>query len=340
MGFTRWTSLALFGSLCMTTTLFAADAVEPQMSELRNGRWQVVNTPSTQPTAILTDPRLDRIEDVISQGRYGDARKSLIVWLKANPASPVRDRALFLMADDLYRADDWIKSFYYCDELLDKYPASPLFESALNLQYQIADGFLNGHRRKLLGLHILGAQEEAIEMLFRIQQRSPGSELAEKCLLRTADYYYATSQFDLAVDAYQQYINSYPRSPLIARVKLRQAFSNLAQFRGLRFDPTPVIDARTQLINLAADYPDLADKENIPALLTRIDATFAKKLYVTADFYKRTHEPKAAAYVYEYLVLNYPNSPEAAKAKVQLKGLPQPEVPPATPSTNPVASAE
>ena len=93
MGFTRWTSLALLGSLCMTTTLFAADAVEPQMSELRDGRWQVINTPSTQPTAVLTDPRLDAIEEVINQGRYADARKSLIVWLKANPASPVRDRA-------------------------------------------------------------------------------------------------------------------------------------------------------------------------------------------------------------------------------------------------------
>ena len=87
------------------------------------------------------------------------------------------------MADNLYRADDWIKSFYYLDELLDKYPESSLFYPALNLQYQIADGFLNGHLRKFLGMHILSAEEEAIEMLFRIQQRSPGSELAEKCLL-------------------------------------------------------------------------------------------------------------------------------------------------------------
>jgi outer membrane protein assembly factor BamD (BamD/ComL family) len=122
-------------------------------------------------------------------------------------------------------------------------------------------------------------------------------------------------------------------------VQLRQAYSNLAQFRGLKFDPTPVIDARQQLLKLAADYPQVAQEENIQSLLDRIDATFAKKLYVTADFYRRTKEKRAAAYVYTYLIQAYPDSPEASKAKGQLLTLPQPMIEPAVPTTNPVAQA-
>jgi outer membrane assembly lipoprotein YfiO len=337
----RWmtTSVVLLG---LAGVAAAAGTTQPasQMSEFRDGRWQMVQTPSTQPAeAAANDPRLDEIEQIINQGRIKEARARMVRWLKANPNSPLRDRGLYLMAEAQYQYGDRMKAFYYLDELLDTYPESTLFYAALNKQYQIADAYLNGYKRRFLGIPFLGAEDEAIEMLFRIQQRSPGSELAEKSLLRTADYYYANSDFDLASDAYASYAKSYPRSPLIARVKLRQAFSNLAQFRGLKFDPTPVIDARTQLLDLQAQYPEVAQQENIPSLLDRIDATFAKKLYVTADFYKRTHQPKAAAYVFEYLVGAYPDSTEAPKAKAQLQRLPQPEVQPAPPTTNPVAGA-
>jgi outer membrane assembly lipoprotein YfiO len=162
---------------------------------------------------------------------------------------------------------------------------------------------------------MLGSEEEAVEMMYRLQQRSPGSPLAEKALLRTADYYYSDRQYDLAVDAYQAYIKNYPRSPHIPRVKLRQAYANLAQFHGVRFDTTPITDAKTLLEEIVKSYPELAEQENIPALLKRIDETFAQKLAVTADFYRRTHEPAAAVYTYEYLEQTYPGTPEAIDAE-------------------------
>jgi outer membrane assembly lipoprotein YfiO len=166
------------------------------------------------------------------------------------------------------------------------------------------------------------AYDEAVDMLFRVRQRSPGSPLAEKALLRTADFYYADSQYDLAADAYAWYAREYPRSPAIGRVKLRQAFANYAQFRGLRFDATPLVDARAQLAELIAANPDLAEEEGLPAVVGRIDRTFAEKLYWTGNFYRRTHEPRAAVYMYRYLLEAYPNTPEAAKAQQALDKMP------------------
>jgi hypothetical protein len=232
------------------------------------------------------------------------------------------------MARALFRYGDRIKSFYYLDELMDEYPASPLFAPALELQYRIADAYLDGYKMRWLGLPVLHAYDEAIEMLYRIQQRAPGSVIAEKALLRTADYFYADQQYDLASAVYQFYAQHYARSPVIASVKLREAFSNLAQFRGARFDPTPVIDARTILLDLSAQYPQVAREEHIDDLLRRIDAVFARKLFITADFYSRTHEPRSAAYVYQYLAQSFPGSPEADEAQRRLRTLPAPEIRP------------
>ncbi len=303
-------------------------AQEPRTYEFREGHWPEVAAapaPTTQAATqpAVMDPALTNIEQLIEQGQYRDARKRCVEWLLANKTSPWRDRGLFLEAEALYGFGNRIKSFFYLDELMDEYPDSSLFYRALEKQYEIADGYLNGYKRRLLYIPILGAEEEAVEMLYRIQRRSPGSPLAEKSLLRTADFYYSNGDFDLATDAYASYIHTYPRSEILPRIRLRQAFSNLAQFRGLRFDATPVIDARIQLVSLMNDYPETAQQENIPQILQRIDETFARKLYGIADFYSRTHEPRAAVYTYRFLAENYPQSPEAGKAKIALTHLPQ-----------------
>jgi tetratricopeptide (TPR) repeat protein len=217
--------------------------------------------------------------------------------------------------------------------LHDEYPDSANYYPALELQNRIADLYLDGYKRRFMKIPMFTAQEEAIEMLYRIQNRSPGSPLAEKALLRTADYYFDDRQYDFSGDTYAAYIRSYPRSPEVPRARLREAFSNYAQFRGPRFDATPVIDAREQLRSLMATNRQLAEEQNVPSLLEQIDRDLARKLYITGDFYRRTHEPRGAAYTYGYLIKAFPRAPEAAKAKVALASIPPSEL-----STTPPAA--
>lgn len=296
---------------CLIGFLASSAHALDSVSELHGGRWIDVPNPTAQ---NVTDPALPRVEEMLREGRSADAFKSIVVWLKANPTSPLRDRGVFLAGEALYQYGDRIKSFFYFDELMDEFPDSTLYSQALEKQYQIADEYLNGYQRRLFKVFHLGAQEEAVEMLYRIQARSPGSPLAEKSLLRTANYYYASSDFDLAADAYAAYVKAYPRSLMVPRVKLRQAYANLAQFRGLRFDATPVVNAKAQLQDIVTSYPDIAASEDIPAILTRIDTTFTRKLETIADFYRRTDRPDAAAYTIGVINKQYPNFYQSAFA--------------------------
>jgi outer membrane assembly lipoprotein YfiO len=206
---------------------------------------------------------------------------------------------------------------------MEEFPDSRLFFPALELQYQIADAYLNGYRDSFLGLRLFPQYEVAIEMLYRIQGRSPGSPLAERALRRTADYYFNTSEFDLAADAYGAFLRTYPRSPDAGQVRLRQAFSNLAQFRGPRFDATPLIDARAQFKQVQAQYPDLAADADVQGWIQRIDSDLARKSYVKADFYRRTNQPRGAVYMYRYVIQTYPNSQEADLSRRDLGRMPK-----------------
>lgn len=309
---------ALFVVLLAATPLCAAES-NSEIWELRGGAWTQVKTAATQQAS---DPELDRIDRLLAQGKHREARKLALAWEKTHKTSPLRDRVLFQIAQAYYQYGDRTRAFFHLDELLDTYPESPLFYPSLELQYGIADAFLNGYRKRFMGMAIVGAEEEGIEMLYRIQQRSPGSPLAERALLRSADHYFAYSKFEFAGDAYASFARSYPRSPAIPRVKLRAAYSSLAQFRGLRYDATPLIDAKAQLEAIVAEYPQLAAEENLRDLIDRINTTFARKALVTADFYRRTSEPVGAAYTYRYVSSTYPNTAEATDATKAFAALP------------------
>lgn len=292
----------------------------PKTWELQDSAWQQSST--DQQPELPIDPDLRRVQEMIDR-HQGKAAKELVVrWIKSNPGHPQHDKALMLLSDACFEYGDRIRAYYFLEELMDKHPASPLFQRALQREYEIADAFLNGYKLKILGMRIQSANDQAIDILYRIQLRSPGSQLAERSLLRTADWYYADGQFDLAGDAYAAYVRQYPRSPLVPRVQLRGAFCSYAQFRGVKFDATPLLDARAQLVALVEDQPTLAREENIPDFINRIDRTFARKLLVTADFYHRTNQPSAAAFYCATLIKVYPDTQEAASAQQMFDRLP------------------
>ncbi len=294
--------------------------------EFRSGRWIPLAGPATQPAE---DVVLDRAEDLLQRGAHNQARKLLLEWFEARDKDGVpdrkvanRDRATFLFAESYYQYGNRILAFYHFDEVMDLFPESRFYYPSLQRQYDIADAYLLGYKRRFLKLAILGAEDEAIEMLYRIQNRSPGSPLAEKALLRTADFYYRTAQYDLAADAYGVYLKSYPRSPLVTAVRLRQAFSSIGQFRGTKFDPTPITDARQQLSDLIVSEPKVAADEGLAEMVDRIDGAFAQKLYQTGDFYDRTHQPVAAVYTWRYLVQTYPDSMLSGRAQARIAKMP------------------
>jgi outer membrane protein assembly factor BamD (BamD/ComL family) len=297
--------------------------------------------PATQPATPLQSSRaLDRSETLLDKHHWQAAHDLIVPWLKVHPKAPDRDRGLFLLARVYYQNGDRVRAFYHLDELMDDFPESRLFFPALQLQYDIAVAYLDGFNDTFLGLPVISMTDEAIEMLYRIQERSPGSPLAERALKRTADYYFNSSQFDLARDAYGAFVRGYPRSPQVPQVRLREAFASLAEFRGSRFDATSLIDARAQFREIEAQYPDLAADANVAGWIDRIDFDLAHKAYITADFYMRTNHPRGAVYLYRYLIETYPNSHEADLSRRALATMPPSAlVDPPPPPSNPDAAA-
>jgi outer membrane protein assembly factor BamD (BamD/ComL family) len=236
-------------------------------------------------------------------------------FIERSPFSEWRPQALLLRGDARVAMGDEYEALMDYEEIARRYPGSAAFVPALEREYEIASAYAAGLRRKLLGtFRLIDASDEAEELFIRIQERLPGSTLAERAGMSLADFYFDRRDLFMAAEAYDIFIQNYPQSTQIDKARLRLIYSFLANFRGPDYDALGLLEAQARLRELQVVRPALAQKVGAEALLVRVYESDAAKMLATADWYRRTGDPISAEYTIRRLVEAYPASIAALEA--------------------------
>ena len=160
-----------------------------------------------------------------------------------------------IRGDTLVAQHSYYEALYDYEFVARSHPSSAAFVQAVTREYEIAKLFANGVRRKFLGLRILLAYDEAQEIFIRVQERLPGSQIAEQAGLALGDFYYRRREMQLAADTYAVFIENYPHSDNIPLARRRLIFANIASYKGPEFDAVGIFEARAQLEQLDVVSP-------------------------------------------------------------------------------------
>ncbi len=247
-------------------------------------------------------------------------------WLKAYPRHELEAEARLLHGDALAAQRKFWKALYDYEFIARHFTATPTFVVALDRERRVAETFLAGWKRKFLGLAIVPTREEGVELLVRIQERAPGSEIGEQVSLRLGDWYFETADMDMAVEAYGIFLQNYPGSRSEAVVSRRIIQASLARFSGPQFDSTGLVEARQRLEEFKKKHPADAEKLGADALLVRIGESLALRDFFSANWYERRGEIVSAAVLYRRLALAYPKTQAASDAILRLAAIRQPLV--------------
>lgn len=240
------------------------------------------------------------------------------LWLKANPRHELEAEARLLHGDALSARRRFWKALYDYEFVARHFTATPSFTTALERERRLAEIFLNGWKRKFLGMSIIPTREEAVEILVRIQERVPGSAMGEEASLRLGDWYFETADMDMAVEAYSVFLQNYPDSRSDAYVLRRIIEASLARFSGPKFDSTGLIEARQRIAEYTKKYPLEAQKLGATALLLRIGESLALRDFFNANWYERRGEAVSAAVLYRRLIALHPGTQAAHDATARL----------------------
>ena len=268
--------------------------------------------------------QLQTMRRQIAQEQAKSAQDLATEWIENYPNHPELAEAYLLRGDAYVTRRLYFKALFDYEYVLRVFPESPQFQTVLEREYDIARLFAAGLKRRWLGIFRLSAVDEAEELFIRIQERSPGSELAEKASIDLGHLYFRKSDMSSAVVAYELFLENYPTSRFRQRALLRLIQANLATFKGPNFDATGLIEASHRLKMFEAEFPVALERIGAQALRVRIQESLALKHFYQARWYERISQPVSAQYVYSRVVENYPQTVAAQAALRRLMSLTNP----------------
>lgn len=305
--------LTLLACLLIASTPLHAQ----QRYDLEDGQW--VAKAAADPNS--PEGQLDAIRKLVAQDEGKKAKHAADDWIEKYENNPLMPEALLTRGDANVARKHFFKSLYDYERVIREYPGSEQFQTAMQREFEVAKLFMAGVKRRLWGMRILPASDEAEELLVRIQERAPGSELGELASITLADYYFDKPQMDSAADAYDLFLINYPRSERREWAMIRLIQANLARFKGPRFDATGLIDAGQRLKSYRTEYPASAERLGVDALLIRIDESLAMRDMVAADWHVQRKQPLSAIYLYQRVIQDYPRTAAALDALKALNRL-------------------
>jgi TolA-binding protein len=131
------------------------------------------------------------------------------------PSSDMRPRTYYAIGDARYNLKEYRKAIDAYREVLNRYPASPYTADAVN-------GIL-------YCFSALGDDSGANTVIDAFVRDNPGSPMADNLLLKKGEYHQERKQYEQAVRAYQSFLSSFGKSPLVpeAYFHLGECFNGL-----------------------------------------------------------------------------------------------------------------
>lgn len=283
------------------------------------GQWQQSSAPAAgSDEAVIAEARR-----LIATGQFEQAIVNLDAWLQSNDTSgkAVVPAALLARGDARSSIGDEFEALYDYEQIIKSFPASAEYPIAVQRELEIGVKYLQGTKRLWwFGLRWLDAEDVGEELLIRVQERLPGSRVAERAGIELADYYYRERELTLASTAYEMFLLNYPMSPYRIKAMQRRIYANIARFKGPRYDASSLTDARILINRFMTLYPAQAQEAGLDeALLTRIDENAGLQMLEVAAWYVGRGDEASARYTLQRLLRRHPQSASARRALEMIK---------------------
>ncbi len=278
-----------------------------------DGTWNQTAAPEPGTDAFV----MAQASRFIAEDEPGRAVKILSKWLDQNKRTrnPHLAQAFFLRGEARFRNDDEYQALFDLETVIRDFSSSDYFIPAVEIEYQIAKLYLGGLKRKFLGIRMDTARPTGEELMIRVQERVPGSALAEQAALDLAEHFYNRRELKLAAEMYSIFRENYPRSPHFRQAMLREIECNIARFKGPRYDGSGLVDAKLLIEEYAARYPAESERAGITeGLTTWINESAAQQVLDTARWYMKVDDDFSAKFILHRLVNRHPVTDAARQA--------------------------
>jgi outer membrane protein assembly factor BamD len=213
------------------------------------------------------------------------------------------------------------KAFDAYGRYLSAYPRGTDFDKAVEGQFNIAKLFLQGEKRKLLGVKTLPSMERTQKMFEEIIKNAPFSRWAALSQFNIGQALEKQTKYPEAIKAYQTVIDKYPADEVSADAQYQIGYIYFKQAQAGSNDQSARVKAREAFEDFQLKFPESEKVAQATQNIKALDGKDTKQTLGIAQFYEKTENFTAAAIYYQDVINSAPGTPEAATAQKQLDGL-------------------
>jgi outer membrane protein assembly factor BamD len=254
----------------------------------------------------------------------GDLKGAIKIYkrmVKRYPRSNLAPEATFRAAKLTEEKGDLLTAAAIYRGLMETFPQTQHFQEAIEAQFRIGEIYLNGKKKKILGVPVGSTMDDAVEMFAAIVRSAPYGRYTARAQYDIGRAREKEGSADLAIDAYQSVVEKFPNDPLAVDAQYQIGYIWLSATRAGTYDPDAADRARTAFQDFLFRYPKSEKAAQARENLALLDHRLVKGSLEIAKYYDKAKNYRAAVLYYNEVIRQQPGSPESALAKTRIEQL-------------------
>ncbi len=250
--------------------------------------------------------------------KYEPAKREFRKLLKAYPKSAEAAEGQYYLGLTEEKQGKLYEAYQAYQMVIDKYPFSERIQEIIELEYNIAERFMLGEKRKAFGV-ILPVENPAIEIFGKIVENSTYGVLASKAQYKLGLVLKGLMRYYEAEEEFSKVASRYSDSEWAVAAKFQIASCRASLSKGFAYDQGSAQEAKEKFEEFVKEHPDAVLSLDAENNINQIREKEAEANYNSAFFYEKQKAFDSAKIYYNSIVSDYAQSPWAVKAAARLQ---------------------
>jgi outer membrane protein assembly factor BamD len=241
-------------------------------------------------------------------------RRVIAKW----PTSFSTQDARMGLAESLTEIGYYYKAYKEYQNLIDKNPNSPYFDTAISRQFEIGNLFLAGEKLKVWRFRIFSGLSKSGEIFAQVVRNAPYSKVGPPSQFRIGLVFEKEKDFLSAVHAYEKLLERYPNDALAEDAQFQIGWAYYKEARHSEYDQNAANQALAAFSDYLLRYPTSKKAARAEELRVELKQDQSRGLFQIAKFYQKRKDYKAALIYYNQVIEKNPRSEWASTAQKQI----------------------
>lgn len=307
--------LALLSTLwLLCTVLPPADAAIIYRS---NEGWSVEGDASSAVEGSAAE-QMAKAEKYEADNDLSSALNSYRGLVKRYGLSNLAPKAQLKVGIILERTGQYDKAYEAYNTYLGKYPRGDDFEKVVESMFKIGKLFLEGQKKKLLGIPIASSMDRAQQMFDGIVKKAPFSKWAPLAQFNIGQALEKQEKYPEAIAAYTAVVLRYAGDAVADDALYQIGFVRLKEYRDGSYDRASARKANEAFEDFINRYPESEKVPQARENMKSLETGATQGTLDIAKFYDKTKNYKAAVIYYNNVIKSQPDTAESNFAKTRI----------------------